>query len=104
MYCLSKDQRDYQWLIKFSFMLMDCKQDYGKWGILVLVYQMFGVVFGGLVIFLFYVWLIIQIFDFGEIEFLGVLSFIFWIFMLVVLVKYGFIVINVDDYGEGLFF
>lgn len=84
-------------------MLMDCKQDYGKWGTLVLAYQTLGVVFGGLVTSPLYVWPTIQISDPGETEFLGVLSLIFWTFTLVALVKYGFIVINADDHGEGSF-
>ena len=66
-----------------------------------LAYQTLGVVFGGLVTSPLYVWPTIQLSNPGETEFLGVLSLIFWTFTLVALVKYGFIVINADDHGEG---
>lgn len=82
-------------------MLLDQNQDYGKWGTFVLAYQTLGVVFGGLVTSPLYVWPTIQLSNPGETEFLGVLSLIFWTFTLVALVKYGFIVINADDHGEG---
>lgn len=69
-----------------------------------LAYQTLGVVFGGLGTSPLYVWPTIQLSNPGETEFLGVLSLIFWTFTLVALVKYGLIVINANDYGEGSVF
>lgn len=76
-------------------------QDYGKWGTIVLAYQTLGVVFGGLGTSPLYVWPSIQIADPSEQDFLGVMSLIFWTQTLVGLLKYGFIIINADDHGEG---
>ncbi|KAG0581960.1 hypothetical protein KC19_3G023400 [Ceratodon purpureus] len=77
------------------------KKDFGTWGTFVLAYQTLGIVFGGLVTSPLYVWPTIQLTNPGETEFLGVMSLIFWTFTLVALVKYGLIVINADDHGEG---
>lgn len=77
-------------------------QSYSKWETIVLAYQTLGVVFGGLGTSPLYVWPTIQISNPGETEFLGVLSLIFWTLTLVALIKYGLIVINADDHGEGL--
>lgn len=77
------------------------KKSYSKWETIVLAYQTLGVVFGGLGTSPLYVWPTIQISNPGETEFLGVLSLIFWTLTLVALIKYGLIVINADDHGEG---
>lgn len=84
--------------------MLDGNQDYGKWGTFVLAYQSLGVVFGGLVTSPLYVWPTIEISNPGETEFLGIMSLMFWTVTLVALVKYGFIVINADDHGEGWVF
>lgn len=79
-------------------------QDYSRWGTVVLAFQTLGVVFGGLGTSPLYVWPTIQLDNPNEDDFLGVMSLLFWTVTLIALVKYGLIILNADDHGEGLCF
>lgn len=76
-------------------------QDYSKLGTVVLAFQTLGVVFGGLGTSPLYVWPTIQLDSPNEDDFLGVMSLLFWTVTLIALVKYGLIILNADDHGEG---
>lgn len=71
------------------------------WQTLLLAYQTMGVVYAGIGTCPLYVFSAFKLDRPTEEDYLSIFSIVFWTFTLISLVKYGFIILRLDDQGEG---
>lgn len=71
------------------------------WQTLVLAYQTLGVVYAGIGTCPLYVFSAFTLDQPTEEDYFSIFSIVFWTFTLISLIKYGFIILRLDDQGEG---